>query len=202
MKKLIIIASVFYLFLMLSSTSSALSLPIQINGKIVNAHNTPIGSVEIGAFLNGKKIAEATSTDSGFYEMRIDNLAALPSSIKLSFYKASYKKQNISIDKFYNEGNLYSAFKNTSLARTAGPAFWIALAILIVMYVLITFEIFHRTLAATIGAVLALFLSYTLGTLNPNYFIISFDEAMRAIDLNVIFLLMGMMIIVQGSFSG
>ncbi|GMT43314.1 MAG: citrate transporter [bacterium] len=196
MKKLIIIASVFYLFLILSSTSSALSLPIQINGKIVNAHNTPIGSVEITAFSGGKKIAKTTSTDSGFYEMRIDNLPALPSSIKLSFYKASYKKQSISIDKFYNEGNLYSAFKNTSLVRTAGPAFWIALAILIIMYVLITFEIFHRTLAATIGAVLALFLSYTLGALNPNYFIISFDEAMKAIDLNVIFLLMGMMIIV------
>jgi Na+/H+ antiporter NhaD/arsenite permease-like protein len=41
-----------------------------------------------------------------------------------------------------------------------------------------------------------LFVSYTLGSFDPSYRILSFDEAMRAIDGNVIFLLMGMMIIV------
>jgi Na+/H+ antiporter NhaD/arsenite permease-like protein len=41
-----------------------------------------------------------------------------------------------------------------------------------------------------------LFISYTLGTFDAGYFIISFEDAMAAIDMNVIFLLLGMMIIV------
>lgn len=196
MKKTVISASIFYLFLTLLSISPAFSLPVQIDGKIVNAHNTPVGDVKVEAFLNGEKVANTVSNESGFYEMKIDNLSVIPSSIKVSFFKSSYKKQDILVNKFYNEGKIFRATKNETLKREAGPAFWIALVILIVMYALITFELFHRTLAATIGAVLAIFLSYTLGTLNQDYFIISFDEAMKAIDLNVIFLLMGMMIIV------
>ena len=54
----------------------------------------------------------------------------------------------------------------------------------------------HRTLAALLGAALVLFISYTLGTFDKNYFIISFEDAMAAIDMNVIFLLLAMMIFV------
>jgi Na+/H+ antiporter NhaD/arsenite permease-like protein len=54
----------------------------------------------------------------------------------------------------------------------------------------------HRTLAALLGAALILFISYTAGTFDKNYFILSFEDALAAIDMNVIFLLMGMMIIV------
>jgi Na+/H+ antiporter NhaD/arsenite permease-like protein len=41
-----------------------------------------------------------------------------------------------------------------------------------------------------------LLITYTLGTLNTEYYIISYEMAVQAIDMNVIFLLMGMMIIV------
>jgi Na+/H+ antiporter NhaD/arsenite permease-like protein len=54
----------------------------------------------------------------------------------------------------------------------------------------------HRTLAALLGAALVLFITYTAGTFNESYFILSFEDAMHAMDMNVIFLLMGMMIIV------
>ncbi len=54
----------------------------------------------------------------------------------------------------------------------------------------------HRTLAALLGAALVLFISYTAGTFDKGYFILSFEDAIAAIDMNVIFLLMGMMIIV------
>ncbi|MFH0809500.1 MAG: ArsB/NhaD family transporter [Pseudomonadota bacterium] len=75
-------------------------------------------------------------------------------------------------------------------------AFWIALATLAGVYVLIAFDIIHRTLAALLGAALVLSVSYTAGTFWPDYFIMSFQDATAAIDWNVIFLLLGMMIIV------
>jgi len=75
------------------------------------------------------------------------------------------------------------------------------------VYLLIAAELMHRTLAALLGAALVLFISYTAGTFNQSYFItagtfnqsyfiLSFEDAMAAMDMNVIFLLMGMMIIV------
>ena len=54
----------------------------------------------------------------------------------------------------------------------------------------------HRTLAAFLGASVLLTITYTAGSFNPNYVILTFEDAMHAIDMNVIFLLMAMMIIV------
>jgi Na+/H+ antiporter NhaD/arsenite permease-like protein len=95
------------------------------------------------------------------------------------------------------EGNhLFQAQTHLTLYRAVTPAFWIATAVLLLVYALIAFELMHRTLAAFLGATLIMFITYVAGTFHKGYVILSFEDAMRAIDLNVIFLLMGMMIIV------
>ncbi len=91
---------------------------------------------------------------------------------------------------------LFYAQQNLPLERQITPAFWLATFILLLVYVIIALEWLHRTLAALLGATLMLFISYTLGVFNPAYFILSFEGAMHAMDMNVIFLLLGMMIIV------
>ena len=92
--------------------------------------------------------------------------------------------------------NLFQASQNFNMKRAVTPAFWIATIILLLVYVIISFEWMHRTLAALLGAALILFITYTLGAFDKSYFILSFEDAMGAIDLNVIFLLLGMMIFV------
>ncbi len=82
------------------------------------------------------------------------------------------------------------------LERQVTPAFWLATLILLLVYVLIALDWLHRTLAALLGATLMLFISYTLGVFQPGFFILSFPDAMHAIDMNVVFLLLAMMIIV------
>ncbi|MFH1567214.1 MAG: ArsB/NhaD family transporter, partial [Gemmatimonadota bacterium] len=76
------------------------------------------------------------------------------------------------------------------------PAFWMAAAVLLAVYGVIASELLHRTLAAFVGAAAILFISYTLGTFDPGYRILTFAQAVEAIDLNVVFLLLSMMIIV------
>ena len=61
---------------------------------------------------------------------------------------------------------------------------WIAAAVFVVAYVLIALERWDRTLIALIGGLLVI----VLGVLDQ-------QEAFAAIDLNVIFLLAGMMVI-------
>jgi len=95
------------------------------------------------------------------------------------------------------KGNqLFTASQNFTMKRAVTPAFWLATFILLGVYVIISFEWMHRTHAALLGAALILFISYTAGVFDKGYFILSFEDAMGAIDLNVIFLLLGMMIFV------
>ena len=91
---------------------------------------------------------------------------------------------------------LFQAAQNLTLNRTITPGFWIATLILLLVYVVISLELMHRTLVSFLGAALIIFITYTLGTWDKSFYIISFDDAMGAIDMNVIFLLMGMMIFV------
>jgi len=87
----------------------------------------------------------------------------------------------------------YTAF---SMQRFQGTAFWIALVVFFGVYVLIAFEIVHRTLAAFLGAAVLLFITHTFGYYNEGFNVLTYEQALRAVDWNVIFLLMGMMIIV------
>lgn len=90
---------------------------------------------------------------------------------------------------------LAAGIENASPERPT-EALLISALVLVVVYALIAFDLIHRTLAAFLGASALLFISTTLGTFNKNYYLLSFNDAIDAIDFNVIFLLMGMMIIV------
>ena len=89
---------------------------------------------------------------------------------------------------------LFQAAQNLTMERTITMGFWIAAIVLLLVYVVISFEWMHRTLISFLGAALIIFITYTLGHWDKSFYIISFDDAMGAIDLNVIFLLMGMML--------
>jgi Na+/H+ antiporter NhaD/arsenite permease-like protein len=90
----------------------------------------------------------------------------------------------------------FQAVQSFTMERRLTPAAWIAAGVLLIVYALIAFEWLHRTLAATLGAAVILFTTYAAGTFNQDFFILSFEDAVGAIDMNVIFLLLGMMIIV------
>ena len=93
-------------------------------------------------------------------------------------------------------GGFFPLGHHQATPRHLQGAFWVATIALLLIYVVISFEWMHRTLVSLLGAALMLFITYTWGTYDQSFFIISFEDAMRAIDLNVIFLLLGMMIFV------
>jgi len=120
------------------------------------------------------------------------------STVEIKADRASFKGVTFTIqgkDLAQHGDHLYIS-EDMNLERHLGPAFWISTVVFILAYVLIAFELLHRTVAAMLGAVLMLVISYTIGTINPEYHIFSFESAIFSIDMNVVFLLMGMMIIV------
>lgn len=179
-----------------------------ISGSVTNAQEEGISDARPTFFVDGKAVAPAqppVTGSSGTFEAQL-NLPAgtLPGAhVEVSVQRSSYlTSPHIVLDRILLErrtatgASEYVAHVPVSLQRTITPGLLIAMLVLIAVYVFIAFELMHRTLAALVGAAAILFVSYTLGAFDPGYRILTFDDAMRAIDGNVIFLLLAMMIIV------
>jgi Na+/H+ antiporter NhaD/arsenite permease-like protein len=88
------------------------------------------------------------------------------------------------------------ALPDITLPRVVNIAFWIASAIFVIVLVMIATGRLHNTLAALVGVAVIFAVSYLGHPLNENLFIFDFERSLGYIDWNVIFLIMGMMIII------
>jgi Na+/H+ antiporter NhaD/arsenite permease-like protein len=77
-----------------------------------------------------------------------------------------------------------------------GPAFFLSLGIFLLVLLAISRRWMHETAAVLVGVVTLWLVTYIGGTLVPALHLLDFDEAMAAVDWNVIFLILGMMIFV------
>jgi len=183
---------------------------LTVSGVVADAQGKGVKEVEVELLVNGQHVTPAgrdehleTSGKGAFVGRYTLTKGALPEGqVKVRVVKPSWQPQESEALKVLDGGTdaagnrLFQAQADLTLKRQITSGFWIASLVLLVAYILIAAEFMHRTLAAFLGAALILFITYTAGTFDKNYFILSFEDAMRAIDLNVIFLLMGMMIIV------
>ena len=188
---------------------------LEIFGKITNPHKVGVGDVELEILVDGKlahllsehghahggsDVKVITEAD-GTFQARVQlpgDIDFSQQKITIKAFKPSYEHATFVInpEDMAQKGYELMVRADLEIKRTTGPAFWIATIVFVLAYALISFEILHRTLAAMLGAGIMLVISYTIGTFNPEYHIMSYEAAIRAIDMNVIFLLMGMMIIV------
>ena len=182
-----------------------------VSGTITNAHGKPVKEVVVDFFVNGQAVKpsleEETSTSAsraryeaeipmptGTLPGRTDRIRSRQTLLQKHRENHPGRDRKERTDE---QGNTYYlAHRNLTLMRAITPAFWIATLILVAVYVLIAFELMHRTLAAFLGAALILFTSPTPpAPSTESYVILTFEDAMHAMDMNVIFLLMAMMMI-------
>jgi len=183
---------------------------LTISGLMKNPQGKPVKEVEVEFLVNGRQVKPwgeeegvATGKNGAFMaELRLP-LNALPEArVEVTAKKPCWRELPATAVAVAAAGQdaagnrLFRAGQTFNLARQITPAFWVASIVLLLVYALIALEWMHRTLAALLGAALLLFITYTLGTFDKSYFVMSFEDAIHAIDMNVIFLLMGMMIIV------
>jgi Na+/H+ antiporter NhaD/arsenite permease-like protein len=181
------------------ATSSDVDV-VNISGIIYDNHKEPIGEAEVRILVNGRQVDHVVTAHTGRYLSRFQMEKGQVESaiIQVHARKTSFARESLEFAgrDLAQKGNQYYISEDVLLQRILGPAFWISTIVFVLAYVLIAMELLHRTIAAMLGAALMLLISYTIGTINPDYHIFSFEAAIGAIDMNVIFLLMGMMIIV------
>jgi Na+/H+ antiporter NhaD/arsenite permease-like protein len=212
-----VLSMCFLIALLCCSSNTSLASPeetsqvdtVFISGQLLDSHKEPIREAHIRLMINGtlhklevehKELEEAETSSHGTYQLDFTLPAGQidTAKIQLEIYKTSYQRTyiNLSREDFAQKGQSFYVVSDIEMQRILGPAFYIATIVFILAYIAISFELLHRSIAAMIGAALMLLLTYTMGTINPDYHIISFERAIHVIDMNVIFLLMGMMIIV------
>jgi Na+/H+ antiporter NhaD/arsenite permease-like protein len=183
---------------------------LAVSGLITNPMGKGLKEVEVEVLVNGqhvkpvgKEAGIVTGKPGGYVADFILPAGTLPAAkVEVKASKPSWKPVPLTPLKVVEAGadaqgnRLFQAAQNLTMERTITPGFWIASIVLLLVYVVISLEWMHRTLVSFLGAALIIFVTYTLGTWDKSFFIISFDDAMGAIDLNVIFLLMGMMLFV------
>ena len=79
------------------------------------------------------------------------------------------------------------------LGKEISPSLLISALILVSVYVILSFEIIHRTSVALLGAIIIVSFLLVMDSIEPST---SFDFIIDVIDFNTIGLLLGMMIIV------
>jgi Na+/H+ antiporter NhaD/arsenite permease-like protein len=183
---------------------------LAVSGLVTNPMGKGLKEVAVEVLVNGQHVkplgkeAEiVTGKPGGYVADFLLPPGTLPAAkVEVKAAKPSWKPVPATPLKVVEAGTdaqgnrLFQAARNLTLNRTTTPGFWIAALVLLLVYVVISLEWMHRTLVAFLGAAIILFVTYTLGTWDKSFHIISFDDAMGAIDLNVIFLLMGMMLFV------
>jgi Na+/H+ antiporter NhaD/arsenite permease-like protein len=82
------------------------------------------------------------------------------------------------------------------ITRRVTAGFWVAALTFAAILILIALEKLHNTMAALLGVAVVLGCSYVGGAVNPDLFIFDFERALEYVNFEVVFLVMGMMIVI------
>lgn len=192
-------------------TKSSREITLTILGRVVNTQGIPIEKAKVRVLIDGEEqpihycdssTSFVLSRSDGVYiaNIHISHEALQEATFVVEISKPGFQKiQSVDIrDLLTGSGEaLYAQLPEITLPRVNNQALVLATGIFILVIGIISFNLMHETTAAFIGAAAMLGTSYIFGSHNPNYWILSFQEAITYIDFDVIFLIMSMMIIVS-----
>ncbi len=170
-----------------------------LTGKIANHQGQPVqgADVTLSTGQENKVLAEATSQPDGSYELLLPQ--SIPDNLVIHVHCAHFQdvSQNLdtsTVQQLQNRDSI--EIPDVVLSPRINLAFWLSALVFIGVLILIATGKFHNTLSALIGAAVLLAVSYLGRPISENLFVFDFSGALKYVDWNVIFLIMGMMIVV------
>ncbi len=173
--------------------------PVDIVGTVLDSQNQPVTGANVTLReLNTKKpLAKAVTQADGRFAITVPK--SISEGADLFIDRPHFQEKTVTLD--VTEIRLLEAGESVVLSqiimvRQINAAFWIATAIFILVLGLIATGVVHNALAALLGTTLVFGVSYLGGRISQQLFIFTFQDAIRYVDWNVIFLIMGMMIVI------
>ena len=170
-----------------------------IVGRVVGPQGEPVVGARVLAVTESQPepLAEAESHQDGTWVLEF---AEMPlEELHIVIEHPHYKTQTIYLADSevitLNEDDIYQV-KDVTLEWNINAAFWVATFVFIGVLLLIAFEQLHSTTAALAGISIIFLTSYIGGAFNPDLFVFDFERGLSYINWEVVFLVMGMMIII------
>ncbi len=170
-----------------------------IAGTVHDGQNQPVEGARVALIRSeeGEAIYEAESQPDGRYTLVVPGGDL--KSLEIHIERPHFKGTRVSISKGIIdslETGKPLIIPTITLEREISPAFWIAAIIFVGVLILIATGFIHNTLATLVGVTLLYLVSYLGTPLFETVFVFDFERSLSYIDWNVIFLVMGMMIVI------
>lgn len=190
----------FGVFVVQSDAQSGSAQPRpMIVGKVEDSQNEPVvdADVRLVDSPGGSVTAETVTQSNGRFALPVPEITSDAWSLHIE--RPHFQVLELDLDagqvRQIKDGESVT-LPTLTLQRRITPAFWVAIAIFVVVLVLIATGLFHNTLATLMGVTLIFGFSYLGTILQEDLFIFDFHRSLTYIDWNVIFLIMGMMIVI------
>lgn len=170
-----------------------------ITGRLVDPQTQPVVAAAIKAHLadESEPLAEVESREDGSWDLLLPQLPA--QGLILTIERHHFEPQDIRLDgDAINQLRQNGAYRmdELTLARRNSAGFWAATAIFLGVLLIIAFEKLHSTTAALAGLSAIFVVTFFGGAFFPDLYIFDFERALTYINWEVIFLVMGMMIVI------
>jgi len=170
-----------------------------IAGQLTDSLVQPVKGAHITALMPGdeESITETESRSDGTWSLELDSVPS--GRLEIQVERPHYVSQSVTlIQSDLSELGDSQIFHidTIEMERKIDVSFWVATSVFLIVLLLIAFEFLHSATAALAGLSAILLVSYIGGAYNPGLTIYTFEQAISYIDWEVIFLLIGMMIII------
>lgn len=170
-----------------------------ISGKLADPEGQPIKDAHILIGFPGEDepLAESESQEDGNWTVILTEVPQ--QDLQITITRAHYDLETMTLrqtelDVLREIGSFRVG--DLTMERLISSGFWLAAVIFLAVILLIAFDVLHSTTAALAGASLIFLISYIVGSVNQGFYIFNFERGISYINWEVIFLVMGMMIIV------
>jgi Na+/H+ antiporter NhaD/arsenite permease-like protein len=172
---------------------------VWIAGEVFDQQNQPVegASITLEGAQKDEPLVEATTQSNGRFSLALPD--SVPDSMNLQIERPHFQETSINLapaDVRRLKMGETVVLPQVNLERQINPAFWIATVIFAGVLVLIATGVLHNTLSALVGAALLFMISYLGHPISEGLYIFDFESALGYIDWNVIFLVMGMMVVI------
>jgi Na+/H+ antiporter NhaD/arsenite permease-like protein len=184
---------------LVSAPSAAASTTPGLVGWLVDTQGQPVGNADVEVYTSGSEepVATGESQSDGSFILELPDRSFESLSVEIShphFHAQTWVAGREELDRLREGATV--RLPDTTMQRRITLGFWIATLTFVGMLLLIALERLHNTMAALLGAAIVLGVSFVGRPLNPDLFILDFERALQYVDFDVIFLVMGMMIVV------
>jgi len=181
------------------SRSQEDTVELVIVGRVVDSQGVPIVDAEILAITSQQEVplAEDQSLEDGSWVLTFPEMPL--NDLQIEIAHSHFSTQTIDLQaaelRTLNQDDIFQ-LEDVVLERRLSAGFWVATLVFIGVLLLIAFELLHSTTAALAGVSIIFLTTYIGGAINSDLFILSYERGLSYIDWEVIFLVMGMMIII------